>query len=365
MVPSFTTPDGGSMDARQTIDVDLLRTGVERMIADGVDVLATTGTFGEVYNLLWEEQQVLIKAMVEVVAKRVPLFIGCTSPNPREVLDKMRFIREVGADGVLVVDTGDGSRTDQLLAAIRKLSDRPIRWIVNTHFHPDHTGGNGPIAKAGRSVPQITIGAGKLFSDADQTASIVAHENVLNRLTASADRGQPLVPEEGMPVDEYFTPVKNLHFNDEAIVLYHEPKAHTDGDSLVLFRGSDVLSTGDIFTPGAYPFIDVDQGGTVQGEIAALTHILQLTVPAKNQEGGTYVVPGHGRICDSADVVEFRDMVVIVRDRIQDLMKKGMTLDQIKAAGVTRDYDTEYVTPTSFVKPDQFVASMYKSLGGK
>jgi cyclase len=257
---------------------------------------------------------------------------------------------QVGHEGVLLVDASTADAAPQVVAALRKISTGPIRYIVNTHTHPDHVGGNSIVANAAAPTPILPL-------------NIVAHENVLNRLTASADRGQPLVPEEGMPVDEYFTPVKSLHFNDEAIVLYHEPKAHTDGDTVVLFRGSDVLSTGDIFTPGAYPFIDVDQGGTVQGEIAALNHILQLTVPAKNQEGGTYVVPGHGRICDSADVVEFRDMVVIVRDRIQDLMKKGMTLDQIKAAGVTRDYDTEYVTFTSFVKPDQFVASIYRSLG--
>jgi glyoxylase-like metal-dependent hydrolase (beta-lactamase superfamily II) len=259
---------------------------------------------------------------------------------------------QVGPEGLLLVDTSTAEAAPQIVAALRKLSNGPIRYIINTHPHPDHVGGNGSVAKAAAPTPTLPL-------------NIVAHENVLNRLTASSDRGQPLVPEEGMPVDEYFTPVKNLHFNDEAVVVYHEPKAHTDGDSIVLFRGSDVLSTGDIFTPGGYPFIDLEQGGTVQGEIAALNHILQLTVPAKNQEGGTYVIPGHGRICDSADVVEFRDMVVIVRDRVQDLMKKGMTLEQIKAAKVTRDYDTEYVTPESFVKADQFVETMYKGLGGK
>src|SRR5207237_6806892 len=139
-------------------------------------------------------------------------------------------------------------------------------------------------------------------------------------------------------------PFKNLRLNGEAIIIYHAPHAHTYGDSIVLFRGSDVVSAGDIFTPGAYPFIDLERAGSVEGEIAALNHILALTVPGHTQEGGTYVIPGHGRISDEADVVEFRDMVVIVRDRIRNMIRKGMTLEQVKAAKPTRGYDTEYVS---------------------
>ncbi len=166
----------------------------------------------------------------------------------------------------------------------------------------------------------------------------------------------------GLPFDEYFTRSKDIHFNGEGIVIFHEPQAHTDGDSVVLFRGSDVVSAGDVFTPGSYPFIDVDHGGSVKGEISALNHILHLTIPAKTEEGGTYVVPGHGRICDEADVVEFRDMVVIIRDRIRSMMQKGLTLEQIKAAKPTRDYDPEYVSENSFVTADRFVEAMYKSI---
>src|SRR4029077_21130153 len=172
---------------------------------------------------------------------------------------------------------------------------------------------------------------------------IVGQQNVLNRLTHPT-AGQSKFPEEGLPYDEYATPFKAMYFNGEAVLVYHEPNAHTDGDSVVLFRGSDVISTGDIFTPDAYPFLDIEHGGSVQGEILALNHILQLTVPAKTQEGGTYVIPGHGRVCDDADVVEFRDMVVIVRDRVRDMIQKGKTLDEVKAARPTRDYDTEYVS---------------------
>ena len=265
---------------------------------------------------------------------------------------------QAGKDGVLMVDTGLAASASGVMAEVRKLSTAPVLFIINTHVHPDHVGGNEAFAKVSGGA-EIGNTGGRL--DGDQPLKIIAHKNVLNRMTTPVGANTP-PPQRGLPEDEYFTPFKDLRFNGEAIIVYHEPNAHTDGDSVVLFRGSDVVSTGDIFTPQGYPFIDLERGGSIEGEIAALNHILELTVPGKTQEGGTYVIPGHGRICDEADVVEYRDMVVIIRDRIQDMVKKDMTLNQVKQARPTRDYDTEYVSENSFVKADQFVEAIYKGL---
>lgn len=256
---------------------------------------------------------------------------------------------QVGKDGVLVVDTQYAQLAPKIMAEIRRLSDKPIIWIVNTHVHGDHTGGNEALSKLGGPGP-------------GQAPRIIAHENVLNRMTQPRPN-QPPISEGMLPNDEYATPQKDIFFNGEAVVIYHMPNAHTDGDSIVFFRRSDVVSTGDIFTPGRWPVIDLARGGSVQGTLDALNYILRLTVPAKYQDGGTLVIPGHGRLCDESDVVEYRDMLTIVRDRVQDLIKKKMTLDQVKAARPARDYETEYAS--DFWTVDQFIESVYKSLSEK
>jgi cyclase len=250
------------------------------------------------------------------------------------------------------VDTQYPQMAAKIMKAIRALSGEPIRWIINTHMHPDHTAGNEELSKLG--MTPASLGPPR----------IIAHENVLNRMAAPAAKGETPKGNPGAPNDEYFTPSKDFFFNGEAVVVYHEPKAHTDGDSIVFFRRSDVLSTGDIFTPEVYPIIDLANGGSAQGIIDALNHIIEIAVPAKYQEGGTYIIPGHGRLCEEADVVEYRDMVTIIRDRMEDMIKQGMTLQQVKAAKPTRDYDTRYGSDKGFWTTDMFVEAMFKSLSG-
>ncbi len=252
---------------------------------------------------------------------------------------------QVGDEGVLVVDTGLPQNADKVIAAIKTLSDKPIRWIINTHFHPDHSGANEALARAGSKTN-------------GQPAEVLAHENVLTRLSAP----QAKRPAASWPTDTYVPEEKDIYFNGEAVMLYHEPQAHTDGDSIVFFRKSDVVAAGDTFVTTSYPFIDQAGGGSIQGEINALNRILDIAVPAHEQEGGTYVIPGHGRVCDEADVLEYRDMVTIVRDRIADMVKRKLTLEQVKAAKPTLDYDLHYGSETGFVTTAGFIEAVYKDL---
>ncbi|MET0213414.1 MAG: MBL fold metallo-hydrolase [Vicinamibacterales bacterium] len=269
---------------------------------------------------------------------------------------------QVGDTGVLVVDTGVAERADQVVAAIRTLSDKPIQYIVNTHMHPDHTGGNDTVRKAGLTYVGANV-TGNL-RDAGVGAQVYAHDNVLLRM--SAPTGQRAdVPFGSWPTETFRSGRKQLFFNGEAVEVIHQPAAHTDGDSLVFFRRSDVVATGDIFVTTSYPFIDLERGGSIQGEIDALNRILELTVVGFQDEGGTYIVPGHGRICDQPDLLEYRDMVTIIRDRVQAAIGKGMTLEQVKTAGLTKDYDGRYGAKSGFGTADRFVEAIYRSLTAK
>jgi cyclase len=266
---------------------------------------------------------------------------------------------QIGDDGVLVVDAQPAAAVQAMVTAIRTLSAKPIHTIIDTHLDDDRAGGDEALVKM-------------RGSGAAQAVRVIAHEAVLDRLVKnSAAAGRPVSGLTinaviSLPINSTYTsPGRDFYLNGESIVLYHAPAAHTDGDSIVQFRGSDVLAVGDLFRPDQYPVIELANGGSVNGLIAALNRILELTVPARFQEGGTYVIPAHGRLSDEADVVEYRDMVTIVRDRVQDLIHKDMTLAQVKAARPSRDYDPEYGGPTGASSPDAFVESIHRSLGGK
>jgi glyoxylase-like metal-dependent hydrolase (beta-lactamase superfamily II) len=268
---------------------------------------------------------------------------------------------QFGSEGVLVVDTSYGPMSGKILTEIKKLSNQPIRYVINTHVHGDHIGGNEPIAKAGRTRAGGNV-VGDLGSGATAQAAVIAHENVLNRMSMPApDRRACLLP-PGRP-ETFIGRKKEMIFNDEAVQIIHEEAAHTDGDSVVMFRRNDVLATGDLFTTVMYPFIDDANGGTINGYVNALNAILDLTVASNVNEGGTMVIPGHGRLSDEQDVIEYRDMVTIVRDRIKEYVHRGMTLEQVKAKKPTLDWDRRY--GDGFVKPEAFIEVVYKQLAAE
>jgi cyclase len=270
---------------------------------------------------------------------------------------------QAGSDGVLLVDTGLAPMSAKVLAAIRSLSDKPVHYIINTHVHPDHVGGNEAIAKTGVTVAGGNV-VGDIGTSASNQATIMAFQSVLDRMSAST-KDSPAAPSGALPTDTYTTPERKIFFNNEGVELIHISAAHTDGDTIVFFRRSDVISTGDIFVTNGYPIVDLAKGGNIQGVIAGLNRIVALAIPADEQEGGTLIIPGHGRLCDVADVVYYQEMVTIIRDRIQDLIKKGKTLEQVKAARPTRDYDPRYGSNSGIWTTDKFVTAVYQSLSSK
>ena len=301
----------------------------------------------------------------------------------------------VGRDGMLLVDSGLATMSDKVLEALRQLGrqvqlkeppidlrwgaetrgtlqnslnpvspPKPIRYIVNTHFHPDHTGGNEKLAKAGRTFTGGNV-AGDI-ADAGQGAAIFAYETTLNHMSAPTGSQAP-TPTVAWPTDTFHQESMKLShfFNGDAVQIVHIANAHTDGDVIVYFRGSDVIAGGDIFQMTTYPFIDVDNGGTINGIIDGCNRMLDIVIPEFRMEGGTMVVPGHGRLADGADLAYYRDMLTIIRDRAQALIKQGRTLEQVKAAKITADYDPRWGVNNSFWSTDRFVEAVYKTLQPK
>jgi cyclase len=262
---------------------------------------------------------------------------------------------QLGDDAVVLVDTGLSQMSPQVLAAVRTLSQKPIEFIINTSVDADHTGGNHNLSQSGHFISGM--------NGETPGASIVSQIGVLDRMTAasSSDPKQSYAPQELWPTDTYDNDRWAL-FNDEAIVLEHPHAAHTDGDSLVFFRRSDVISAGDVFTPDRYPMIDLAKGGSINGEIDALNRLIEMMVPRADEEGGTYVVPGHGRLCDRNAVTNYRDMATIIRDRVADDVKKGMTLEQVKTSRPTLDYDGIYGADSGPWTTQLFIEAVYKDL---
>jgi cyclase len=318
------------------------------------------------------------------------------------IADGSNIAVSVGADGVLMVDTGSEQMSDKVLAAVKQLAEsvaasprvnrcmgstcggipygwtspfmntiisspapaKPLRYIFNTSSAPEHTGGNEKLAAAGY-YPRGGGNAGAV-AEIGQEAMIIAHENVL-RTMSGADDNRTTASSAAWPTDTYHRNFYKLseYFNGEPVVAYHVPKAHTDGDSLVYFRHSEVISAGNVFSTVSYPVIDLEKGGSIQGVIDALNCIIDMAVPEARSQGGTWIIPGHGRLSDTADVASYRNMVTMIRDRVQDMIERGMTLEQVKAAKPTMDFDGRYGSSTGSWTTDQFVEAVYRSLNDK
>jgi glyoxylase-like metal-dependent hydrolase (beta-lactamase superfamily II) len=265
-------------------------------------------------------------------------------------LGDVNIVAQIGDDGILLVDTGPAEWSDRILQTLRdRFPEREVRVIVNTHMHPDHTGGNAVFAKAGRGG-----GAGGAAGP-----RIISHENTLNRMSGSAE-GEAELPQEMLPTSTFFTEEKELYFNGEPIEVLYRGAGHTDGDVLVFFRGSDVIAAGDLFVTTSYPVLDEKRGSSLNGYLDALNYMLDLTVPRFNQQGGTMVIPGHGRLSNESDVDDYRNWMTIVRDRVQEMVKKGMTLQQVKAAKPTLDFDGVFTNKAWTT--DQFVDAVYRDV---
>lgn len=270
---------------------------------------------------------------------------------------------QVGDDGVVVVDSGVSAQGDAILAAIKRITPSPIRYVINTNGDADHVGGNDKLSQAGQTLfTGRTIGLPTEF--AGTAASILATENVLTRMSGAT----PAYPSEALPTETFFYPRKYMFLNDEGIEVLHQPAAHSDGDAIVFFRRSDVVVAGDVLDTTRFPVIDVAKGGSIDGEIAALNRLVDIAIPSVpivSREIGTLIIPGHGHICDQLDVVEYRDMVTIVRDRVRDLIKAGRTLEDVKAADPARGYKARYGSTSGPWTTDQFVEAIYRSLASK
>ena len=276
---------------------------------------------------------------------------------------------QIGSDGVLLVDTGSQAAADRVVAAIQKLTDQPVRLILNTSADADHVGGNGKLAKAGQSLFPVTPEANEFAKAMTNggAASILAPEAVLRRMSART-ANVPAFPADSWPTEAFYHQRQTMYFNNEGVEMRYQRAAHTDADSIVFFRRSDVVVAGDVIDTNRFPVIDIARGGSILGEIDALNRIIEMAIPAGPfvfLGGGTYVIPGHGRIYSQFDVVEYRDMMVIIRDVIEDMIRRGMTLEQIQAASPAKPFERQYGAASGDWTTRNFVEAVYKSLTGK
>ena len=271
---------------------------------------------------------------------------------------------QIGSDGVVLVNAGTAAASDRVLGALKKLTDLPIRYIINVDAGPDFVGGNEKLSRAGYTIFTNALGNAAVVAAMTNGggASILSHDSVLRRMSGDA---KEKYSSGALPSEAFFTPRKALRMNDEGIEVLYQPAAHSNADSFAMFRASDVVVTGDVMDMTHFPVIDLANGGSIQGEIDALNRLIDLTIaptPFIYKDVGTYVIPGHGRLCEQMEVVDYRDMVVLVRDVVADLIKQGKTLDQIKAARPALPYETRFGSQTGSWTTNAFVEAIYRSL---
>ena len=292
---------------------------------------------------------------LEVLEVRPSFYVIAGSGGPGG--DAANIGVQIGEDGVVVVDAGSSAAAPDVLAAIRRLSPKPIRYVIDTGPDADHVGGNEALAKAGEKLFGGSFLGGGTPNAVDLLAPVLSAEGVLRHMKSS--------PAGALPTEVFHYSRKAMYLNGEAIEVLHQPAAHTDSDVFAFFRRSDVVVAGDVLDTRHFPVIDVDRGGSIQGEIAALNRLVELAVPSVPvvaREAGTIVVPGHGRLCDQFDVVEYRDMVTIIRDRVRDLIKAGRSLAEVKAAQPAKGYMGRYGNPKGEWTTDRFIEAIYRSL---
>jgi len=271
---------------------------------------------------------------------------------------------QVGEDGVVVVDAGSAASAPAVVAAIKRITPKPIRYVIDTGPDADHVGGNDVLSTAGDQFFPGTRPAGPRQDALRASAAILAAEGVVRHMTESSE-STPARPLVGLPTESFHYARKFLYLNDEAIEVLHQPAAHTDSDVFAFFRRSDVVVAGDVIDTRRFPVIDIERGGSIEGEIAALNRLSELavaSVPVVSREAGTIVIPGHGRLCDQFDVIEYRDMITIITDRIRGLVNAGRSLEQVKSAEPAKGYAGRYGDVGGDRTTDEFVEAVYRSL---
>jgi glyoxylase-like metal-dependent hydrolase (beta-lactamase superfamily II) len=269
---------------------------------------------------------------------------------------------QFGADGAVVVDTAAAGDSAALLGALRQLGTGPVRFIINTSASADRVGGNAQVSAAGQGFSQGESGFGGGRFVSVSTAPILAHANVLLNMAGAGGYAS-----QAMPTLTYSEGAKGFTLNGDSIEVMHIAGAHSDADSIVIFRRADVIVAGDILDMQHFPQIDLAHGGSINGEIAALNELLDLTVPALPlywHGGGSVVIPARGRLAEQTEIVQYRDMLTIVRDRVQALIGQHRSLAQVRAADPTAGYDGRYGAQEGPWTTDQFVTAVYQSLTG-